>query len=357
MSPIANNRLSLAGSFVLALALGGLGGWLFWVLHSPLPWLLGAMLACALASLAGIPIRTPSSARPPMTALVGTVIGSSFGPDTFTRASEWIVPLAILLAFLVMGGFCGYIVLRRIGRYDQPTAFFAGMPGGLIEMVTLGKDYGGDERLIAMAHAARIFLVVLSLPFLLQFATGQPIPRASGATVPLASVTLEQGAWFVATYLLGLAFGRLVKLPARYMFAPLIVSSTVHLSGLSDFNLPAALVAMAQVIIGAVIGCRFAGLERRAITKSMALSVVATMALLTITFAFAGIAAKVTGLPFVNLVLSYSPGGLAEMSLIALALSGEAAFVLAHHMIRVALVVATAPVFFKFLLGKPPSGT
>jgi len=60
-------------------------------------------------------------------------------------------------------------------------------------------------------------------------------------------------------------------------------------------------------------------------------------------------------MPFANLVLAYPPGGLAEMSLIALALNGEVAFVLIHHMVRVALVVATAPLFFK-LMGRlsPP---
>ena len=153
--------LKQAGGFVLALGLAGLGGWLFWSLHAPLPWLLGAMIACALAAIAGVPISTPSVARPPMTALVGTMLGASFTADTFARAGEWIVPLALLCVFLIVGGGAGYLVLRRLGGLDRPTAFFAGMPGGLIEMVTLGKDFGGDERMIALAHAARIFFVVL----------------------------------------------------------------------------------------------------------------------------------------------------------------------------------------------------
>ena len=290
-SKAPDGRLKQAGGFVLALVLAGLGGWLFWTLHAPLPWLLGAMIACALAAIAGIPISTPSVARPPMTALVGTMLGASFTADTFSRAGEWIIPLALLCIFLLVGGGAGYVVLRRLGGLDRPTAFFAGMPGGLIEMVTLGKDFGGDERMIALAHAARIFFVVLSLPFLLQLALGQPIPRSAGVPVPFASVGLEQGAWFVGTYVVGLMVGWRVKLPARYMFAPLIVSSTVHLTGLSDFILPSSLVATAQVIIGAVIGCRFTGIEKTAVLKAMCLSVATTIVLLAITFGFAWLAA------------------------------------------------------------------
>ena len=88
--------------------------------------------------------------------------------------------------FLSWGG-VGYVKRCAcwLGGLDRPTAF-VGMPGGLIQMVTLGKDFGGDERMIALAHAARIFFVVLSLPFLLQLALGQPIPIFAG--VPFASV-------------------------------------------------------------------------------------------------------------------------------------------------------------------------
>jgi len=48
----------------------------------------------------------------------------------------------------------------------------------------------------------------------------------------------------------------------------------------------------------------------------------------------------------VPLLLAYSPGGLAEMSLVALALQIEVAFVAAHHIIRILFVMVSAgPVF------------
>ena len=53
---------------LLAICLGTLGGWAFWTLHSPLPWLLGSMVVCAVASIARLPVATPMAARPPPSA-------------------------------------------------------------------------------------------------------------------------------------------------------------------------------------------------------------------------------------------------------------------------------------------------
>ena len=47
------------------------------------------------------------------------------------------------------------------------------------------------------------------------------------------------------------------------------------------------------------------------------------------------------------LVLSFAPGGLAEMALIALILGIDTAFVSAMHVMRIAIVVIGAPLVFR----------
>ena len=56
--------------------------------------------------------------------------------------------------------------------------------------------------------------------------------------------------------------------------------------------------------------------------------------------------AQATGLDWRPIVLAYAPGGLAEMSLIALSLGIETAFVATHHIIRIGLIVVVAPLVF-----------
>ena len=74
-----------------------------------------------------------------------------------------------------------------------------------------------------------------------------------------------------------------------------------------------------------------------------------TVVLLCATLAFAMGLAQLTGLPTVPLVLAFSPGGLAEMSLIAIAIGADAAFVATHHVVRIFLIVVIAPLAFKLM--------
>ena len=75
---------------------------------------------------------------------------------------------------------------------------------------------------------------------------------------------------------------------------------------------------------------------------------------LDVGFAFA--LTPLSGIPFPAIVLAFAPGGLAEMSLIALALGIETAFVATHHVARIAMIVIAAPlVYRRTRKEKPPT--
>ena len=79
----------------------------------------------------------------------------------------------------------------------------------------------------------------------------------------------------------------------------------------------------------------------------LTISIGATAILLVLTFFFAFCVSHVSVHGFVPLLLAYSPGWLAEMSLIALVLQIEAAFVVCHHMARILMVVVGADLAFR----------
>jgi membrane AbrB-like protein len=341
--------LPAARGLALALLLGTLGGAAFYELNGPLPWMLGSMLACGLGALLKLPLAVPPAVRPPVTALIGTMLGTTFTAHTFARAGEWLLPIGGMVLFVITAGLASYVYFRRVGGFDRPTSFFAGMPGGIVEMVLIGGERGGDERMIALVHAARVFLVVLLIPFLVELSIGTSLPRAAATAVPFSALGGAGALWFAATLVTGMVVGRLLRLPVRPLFGPLLVSALVHAFGLTDFALPSVLVAAAQVVLGAIIGCRFAATAPAMILRVLALSVGATVLLLAVTFGFAFLVSKATGVSVVNLVLAYSPGGLAEMSLVALALNGEVAFVLVHHLIRVGVVVSLSALLYRLV--------
>ena len=145
----------------------------------------------------------------------------------------------------------------------------------------------------------------------------------------------------------GVALGTVLRMPARYLLGPVIVSAIVHLAGWSDFRPPTELINMAQVVLGTVIGCRFIGGSIQMIGKIAAAGIVTTAFLMASTFGLAAVFASYTDFPIVALILSYSPGGLAEMSLIALALGIEVPFVAAHHIARLLIVMGVAGTVFR----------
>ncbi|MGO4737718.1 AbrB family transcriptional regulator [Bosea sp. 2KB_26] len=337
--------------FALALALGGFGGWLFVQAKLPLPWMLGSMVFCTVAALLKAPVSAPGVIRPPMSAVIGVMLGAGFRPDLVAQLPNWLPTLIGLVLFMTACGLCCVTYFRRVAGFDSVTAFFAGMPGGLMEMVLLGEEKGGDARIIALIHSARVLLVVMTLPFIVQSIEGVSLSATRNAGPSLAQTPLFAELWLIGCGVFGVILGHLLRLPAKHLLGPMVASALVHFLGWSDSAPPFQVVNAAQLVLGVTVGCRFVGTSPSVILRVLLLSVGSTAVLLALTIAFAWGVSKVSIYGHVPLILAYSPGGLAEMSLIALALHTEVAFVAAHHIIRVFLVMVGAGPVFGLILG------
>ena len=334
------------------------GGAFFVWLNLPLAWMLGAMVATTAASLGGATLYVPSPMRSTMISILGVMLGASFSPEIFDKAREW--PLTIGCLLLYLGFLIGILFLyfRRIVGLDTTTAYFSATPGGLSEMVITGAAMGADDRTIALIHASRVLLVVLAIPFWFRFMTGvTPVPSAMGPSI--AAIEWLDLAVLAACAVAGVVAGRLIRLPAYRLSGPMLASAAVHVTGLSDSTPPWELVAAAQIVLGSSIGARFSGVPVRRVLGLMATALVSTVLMLATTVSFALVLAPLTGIDWQPIVLAYAPGGLAEMSLIALSLGIETAFVATHHVIRIGLIVMAAPLVFARISpprDRPPPG-
>jgi membrane AbrB-like protein len=208
---------------------------------------------------------------------------------------------------------------------------------------------GGDSRTISMTHGARILLVVLALPFAFQLVLGYDPATKPAAGAPLAAAPLRDLAILAFCGIAGFLAARAVRLPAAPIVGPMAASAAVHLAGWTSAQPPVELVAAAQIVVGSAIGCRFAGVAFGAIARTALAAAGGTVVLVAVTLLIAMALHAATGLPASALILAFSPGGLAEMSLIAIALSMDAAFVATHHIVRIFLIVVLAPLAFRLL--------
>ena len=334
-------------SILLALTIGTLGGTVALWLGLPLPWMIGAIAATAAAAMAGAPIALPQGLRSVMVALLGVMLGSGFSPAILEHLADWALSLSALAVYTAVAGSASMLFFQRVAGYDRTTAFFSAMPGGLSEMILVGGALGGDSRVISLVHASRLMLVVFSLPIAFQLLVGYE-PAARPASGPgLGDIPGTDLAILAACGLGGFLGARALRLPAAPVLGPMVLSAAVHLAGLTEAKPPSELVAAAQVVVGSAVGCRFAGVSLGLIGRTAALAGGSTLILVALAVGFALLLHGATGLPIPTLVLAYAPGGLAEMSLIALALSLDAAFVATHHLVRVFLIVVLAPAFFR----------
>lgn len=316
----------------------------------PLPWMLGPMVGNTLAAVLGVPIKGPDQLRPIVMPIIGVMLGSSVTMALFAQAGDWILTLVLLPVFLLIAAGMSYAVYRRIGRYDPVTAFYAAMPGGLNEMLVLGAEAGGDEKRIALAHAARIFIVIFFVVMFFWIIFGVT-STGSADWVRLSDITLIDYTILIICAFLGLWVGKSIGLPAAAIFGPMLCSGIAHLGGWVTVAPPTLFIVSAQLVIGTIIGARFVGEKARDIAKDLSLAALSATGMLAIAVVFAEVIVWQTGMGLSQAFLAYSPGGLTEMALLSLAMDQDVTYVSLMHLIRITLVIAIAPFLFGRVLG------
>ncbi len=332
---------------VVALAIGVVSALMATAVGLPLPWMLGPMIGVAIAALMNAPIHAPLPLRPVVIPAIGVMLGSSITPEILGLIPRWSLSVAILLPFLVAAGGASWLIYRRIGGYDPVTAYFSAMPGGLNDMLVMGAEAGGEERRIALAHALRIFCVIVVIVLFYGLVLGVSSRGQAGAWVALDALTLRDGAILVACGAIGVPLGTWIRLPAAQVFGPMILSGAAHLAGIVTVAPPTLLILVAQLVIGTIVGCRFLGAAWREVGRDMLLGVASSLAMLAVTVVFAVIAWQVTGIPLTQTMIAFAPGGLAEMTLLSLAMGQDVAYVSVIHMVRLLVVIGTAGFLFR----------
>ncbi|MBL6946334.1 MAG: AbrB family transcriptional regulator [Rhodospirillales bacterium] len=347
----SNTQARILAKMGLAIAVGAVGGGLFWAIDLPLPWMTGSLSAVAIACSAKAPVEAPTRLRNLMIAVLGLMIGSAFTPDVISQAANWIPSILLLLGFTVIMIVLLGAGLRRFFGFGTVEAYCSAAPGGFSEMIIIGGELGGDERAISLVHSIRITITILAIPAWYRLFYGYSAV-GTDALGKFADLTGADAIILTACGIGGYFVAKWIRIPFAILSGPMFMSAAAHLGGLTAAFPPGVLIALAQVVIGATVGCRFKGITLTDVFGIVKSAVVMAVAMLAAAVVFALMTSEMTGLPFQGLMLAFSPGGVTEMNLIAVALNIDPAMVATHHLIRLGFLILFAPFAMKWLVNR-----
>jgi membrane AbrB-like protein len=229
----------------------------------------------------------------------------------------------------------GALTLSRASGVDGRSTFFASIPGGAMAMAVLADRYGAQIAPVAVAHSLRVSVVVITIPFALTY-SGIPL-EAAAYTPELPFDPSLLALWLLSGGLLGELSERL-RLQNGCLLTPIFVGAGLTMAGVSLTAVPRELTDLAQLLFGLVLGARY---ERSFFARYRLFIPFALLnsVFILVVSALAGAAlAWLFGLPIATMIIATSPGGLAEMTILAQALQISVPLVVAFHFFRVVVV-------------------
>ena len=351
MNEFSHFRERLPG-IAKALAVGIPAGYLFALLRTPIPWMIGPMVAVAALNLTGVRIHSPPFARQMGQVILGSAVSLYFTPAVVAElAANFPAIVAATVAVFAVGAL-GALTLSRASGVDEKSTFFASIPGGAMSMAVLAERYGAQIAPVAVAHSLRVSLVVIVIPFAMTYGGIPLVASAYRPALPLdISILLP---WLAFGCVLGEASERF-HFHNGYLLMPIFCGAALTMSGIQLSAVPHGLTDFAQLMFGLVLGARY---ERAFFVRYKLFIPFALLNSLFILLASVGAAALLAwgfSLPIATMIMATAPGGLAEMTIAAQALQISVPLVVAFHLFRVVVVNMGTQYIFIFassLLGR-----
>lgn len=325
----------------LTYAVAGTGVAVFQLLNLPLPWLLGPIFACLFAALAGMPLKGNKLINDAMRSILGVAVGATFTVALLgSMIGMW--PTLLMIPLMIASiGVIGVPYFQKIWGFDFATSYYSAMPGGLQDMLAFGEEAGGDVRALSLIHATRVMVIVVALPFILQGVWDADLSNPPGA--PAASIAPSQLLLMVLCGLVGWRGAKVMGMFGASILGPLILAAILALLGILQHRPPAEAIWMAQFFIGMTVGTKYVGVTMSEVRRDVTAALGLCMILLVLTVIFAEVIHLTDLAPPMETLLAFAPGGQAEMTVLALIVGADMAFVIAHHVLRIFVVILGAP--------------
>ena len=315
----------------------------------PLAWMLGPMLAVSIVALSGLKIRMPKLALSSILIVLGLHIGNYIDQNLINQMTEWVWTSIIMFVYILISILIVSKYLQKFSGYNVKTSIFSAAPGALGPLMILAEHEKSDLSQVATSHLIRLIIIITVIPFfVVNYSTNEAL------TIEKFNY-LDQNHFHLLILLIGsilliFLFDK-IGVPAALLSGTLVASGILQITEVASYKLPDESINFCLLILGASVGCRFADKSLKEVVGNSFHSLVATVILVALGLLAAIVATYFVDTNFLTLLLSFSPGGIYEVAVIAIAFDLDPNFVAFHHIIRLLMILFTVPIILK-IIGK-----
>lgn len=339
---------------IIIFLLACMGGFLFFTIHSPLPWTLGPLAITLLwKTLRKKSVHWPRSIRNTGLIFLGYAMGSPF---TIQVGHQIIAQLPGMLmatfATMTISLLVGWFTSRRTG-VGIINGLIGSVPGGLSQMAVICEEIdGADVAVVTLMQITRVLTVVFIVPMLAIYGLSNnstPIPLFAVNTPINYTAFLP----FAIVCVLSPQLAKLLKVPTPYLMGPTLGTISLIIGGYDAPHLPQYLTALAQIAIGIRMGAdiTFDGLKN---WKSIVLYTFGGVLLvITMSLSVDYALTKFYSISFLTAFISTAPGGITEMGLTAMTVHADVSLVVAYQLFRLlSMLILGIPMIRWWLMRK-----
>ncbi|WP_332697431.1 AbrB family transcriptional regulator [Halalkalibacter lacteus] len=332
--------------------LGFLGGYLFYLLDLPLPWVLGAMTFVMLWK--GFTKREsywPKTIKNGGFIVLGTYFGLYFTAETFLIVGPNFLSYVFLTIILIMISIFISATVTNWINVDKITSVFGSIPGGLTEMTLASENLNAQSSLVVIFQTVRLLTVLFIVPSAIVYFFSESSGNIGGIS---ASESFMYGGWNYLWFILPIIAGILLqdKIPAGLVIGPLVITAILSISSADLGSIPHFLLITGQISVGVGLGKNISFADLKKGGKYCLVYFAIALILIIVSFGFGTLLANFTTINLATAILSVAPGGLIEMVLTASMVGADPAIVSALQLTRILLIVIFVPPFLKWYFRK-----
>jgi len=301
----------------------------------------------SLIALKGFQVIMPKLALSVILIILGLHIGNNIDQNLLHQMVDWIWTSIIMFFYIIVSILIVSKYLQKFSGYKKKTSIFSSAPGALGPLLILAEYEKSDLSQVATAHLIRLMIIITLFPLIIV------------NLHPVEAIELEkfdyisQNHWeLVLLIIISLLFIFLFdkfKVPAALLSGTLVASGILQISDIASYKLPDVSINFCLLILGASVGCRFAGKTFKEVANNSFHGLVATILLVLLGLIAAYLATFFVDNNFLSLILSFCPGGIYEVAVIAIAFDLEPDFVAFHHIIRLLFILFIVPVILRLI--------